>query len=153
VIIASLADRNLVLAPKHRAHCIEARRSRTVEDGSGGAAQGGDRDDALALDLAITEQLHGGASGGSLYAPCTDSHRLKCAAMLQLDSSGAHSHFAEPSAAKSASKKRRVPAEGSTVVGAKAEAAATHAEKSAVRYIVFVLDVEFYVVRFIWDVT
>jgi hypothetical protein len=37
------------------------------------------------------------------------------------------------------------------VVGAKAEAAATHAEKSAVRYIVLVLDVDFYVVRFIWD--
>jgi hypothetical protein len=58
--------------------------------------------------------------------------------MLQQGISGALSHFAGTAAAKSTSKKRNVPAEGSTVVGAKAEAAATHAEKSAVRYIVFV---------------
>ena len=57
-------------------------RSRTVEDGSVGAAEGGDRNHALALDLAITEQLHGGASGGSLRAACTQPGSGKCAALL-----------------------------------------------------------------------
>lgn len=47
------------------------KRHRTVEDLGLRATEGGDRHDALALDLAIAEKLHGGAGSGRGRAACT----------------------------------------------------------------------------------
>ena len=58
-------------------HCQTAQEpmGRTVEHGGVGAAEGGNSNNTLALDLALAEKLHAGAAGGGGTAWSTHSVR------------------------------------------------------------------------------
>ena len=109
----------------------------TVEHFSLGPAEGGDRNYALALDLALTENLHGRAGGGSGGTSCITYHGQPQRGRIM---SGFNPSVLQSGTCCNRGPAQNLRAEGRMADGAKADAAAAPASIRATRFAIILDD-------------